>query len=448
MPNNSLKDSLRLLVWVILTLLLFSLVKQFTVAGMKFKRVDLLADVREDPPKVVAAKKDTSTKATPKEAKKPKTPCPKGVTCLEDYSESKNALATFYAALNESSRRPVRAAFFGDSFIEGDILCASFRDTLQHLFGGQGVGYVPITSEVAQFRTTIQHTFSGWKTYWAVGEKNPDAPLGVSGYCFVPGESNEVEYRPGKKRGGSFHSMRIFYEAFSPSWVHYTLDDSLAYDLALDSTGTLEQARISCDGKKAVKLNFEPPDSLRLYGVSFESRTGVFVDNFAMRGNSGMGLLQTSPEDQREFNKFQNYKLILLQYGLNVVGENDSTGYDWYANKMVRVVEGLKENFPGSSIILLGISDRSYNQNGKFVTMPNILLMRNAQREVARRTHIAFWDVFAAMGGENSMVKFVSATPALAAKDYTHLTFWGGRKLAKKLAEAILHERSKHARKN
>jgi hypothetical protein len=170
----------------------------------------------------------------------------------------------------------------------------------------------------------------------------------------------------------------------------------------------------------------------------------MVVDNFAMRGNSGMGLLQTATRELNEFNRFQNYKLILLQYGLNVVREADTTGYDWYTDRMVRVINRLKENFPQSSILLLGISDRSYNQNGKFVTMPNILLMRHAQREIARRSKIAFWDVFAAMGGTNSMVKFVAANPPLAAKDYTHLTYWGGRKLAKKLADALLYDRVKN----
>ena len=63
---------------------------------------------------------------------------------------------------------------------------------------------------------------------------------------------------------------------------------------------------------------------------------------------------------------------------------------------------------------------------------------------MACRSRIAFWDVFAAMGGENSMVKFVAANPPLASKDYTHLTYRGGRKLAKKLAEALLYDRIKH----
>ena len=442
MDDNHLKKSFHWLAWVIAILFLFSFAGEFSLGRFKFKRVSLLADIQKDAPKPVA-KKD-SVRQTPKKPAARKNPCPPGITCVEDYSENKNALTNFFRALTGVRRRPVRVAFFGDSFIEGDILCASFRDTLQHLFGGQGVGYVPITSEVTQFRTTIRHTFSGWKTYWAVGDKSPFAPLGLSGYCFIPQVENEVEYRPGKKRSGPFHTARLFYTSPLPNQLHYTLDDSLSFEQPLKPSEAMQQTVVSCEGAQAIKLHFEPFDSLKLYGVSFENKTGMYVDNFAMRGNSGMGLLQTATRELNEFNYFQNYKLILLQYGLNVVGESDTAGYDRYADKMVKVVNRLKENFPQSSIMLLGISDRSYNQNGKFVTMPNILLMRHAQREIARRSKIAFWDVFAAMGGANSMVKFVAADPPLAAKDYTHLTYWGGRKLAKKLADALLYERVKN----
>jgi hypothetical protein len=442
MRDNHLKKSFHWLAWVMAILFLLSFIDEFSVGRFKFKNVNILADIYPDPPRAVV--KNDSVKQNKKKPATRKNPCPPGITCVEDYSENKNALGNFFKALPGVRRRPVRVAFFGDSFIEGDILCASFRDTLQQLFGGHGVGYVPITSEVTQFRTTIRHSFNGWKTYWAVGEKSPFAPLGLSGYCFIPQEENEVEYRPGKKESGAFRNARLFYTSPLPAQLHYTLDDSLFFEQSLEPSETLQQTVVPCEGAQAIKLHFEPFDSLRLYGVSFESNTGLIVDNFAMRGNSGMGLLQTATKELREFNHFRNYKLILLQYGLNVVGESDTIGYDWYADKMVRVISRLKENFPESSILLLGISDRSYNQNGKFVTMPNILLMRRAQREIARKSKIAFWDVYTAMGGENSMVKFVAANPPLAAKDYTHLTYRGGRKLAKKLAEALLYDRAKH----
>ncbi|MBL7874550.1 MAG: hypothetical protein JNL53_02735, partial [Cyclobacteriaceae bacterium] len=107
---------------------------------------------------------------------------------------------------------------------------------------------------------------------------------------------------------------------------------------------------------------------------------------------------------------------------------------------MIKVVNRLKRIFPKASFVLIGISDRGGNVGGEIKTLPAIPRMRDTQREIARQTQIAFWDLFSAMGGENSMVNFTHATPPLAAKDYTHLNMRGGRKLAKKLSDALLYE--------
>jgi hypothetical protein len=360
----------------------------------------------------------------------------------------KNPLRNF----SEPSNNPV-SALFGSLSLETlslkEISSVAVSGIHSRASLAALVGYVPITSEVAQYRTTIQHTFSNWKTYSIVGLKNAYSPPGTPGFCFVPLEGNAVEYKPGKKRSSKqFNTVRLFYQNSLPTPVHYVLNDTTEFETDLHPSDTLQQLTLPQRNIGTVKFQFMPNDSVKLYGASFESGTGVFVDNFSMRGNSGMGLSQVSARFHREFNRFRDYKLILLQYGLNVVSETDSLGYHWYVDRMVRVVNALKENFPESSIVLLSVSDRSSNQDGKFATMPNIVLMRDAQREIAMQSHVAFWDLYTAMGGQNSMLKFVSATPPMAAKDYTHLTYWGGKKLAKKLADALLYERIRYEIKN
>ena len=92
---------------------------------------------------------------------------------IEDYSTSQQGLIRFFAAVDSIKRgRTVRIAWYGDSFVEGDILIGDLRDTLQTLWGGQGVGFVPITSEVAQFKRTLKHQFKGWNTFSIIKMKN------------------------------------------------------------------------------------------------------------------------------------------------------------------------------------------------------------------------------------------------------------------------------------
>lgn len=447
MQNNKLSNSLLLFSIVISTLLLLSVVPELKFNELTFKKINILADIQQEPAKQLSKKRSNSKKNNKKNNKKPDS-CKTGMTCVEDYSKDKKALRFFINALKETKRKPVRIAFFGDSFIEGDILTASLRDTLQTIFGGKGVGYVPIASEVAQFRTSIQHTYANWETYSIVGKKSKWSPPGTPGYCFVPKEGNEIEYRPAKRKYVTpFKTIRLFYINPLNASLDYVVNDTITHSIELSTSQVVAQTKLNGANIQSLKLTFNHTDSLKVYGLSFEESTGLYVDNLALRGNSGMGLYQVSSEMNQQFNAYQNYKLIILQYGLNVVTENDTLGYHWYIDKMVRVVNRLKQDFPECSILLISVSDRSNNQNGKFKTIPFIPLMRDAQRKIAQKCGIAFWDLFSAMGGENSIVKYVNAVPPLAAKDYTHLTFKGGKKLAKQLAEALLFEQEKYAKK-
>lgn len=435
--KNNLKQVWYLSVLLIFFLLACSWLPDFEIFGVPFKKPNLLSDLAPDP--VVVPGKDSVVVLKDSVAKP--VVHRRGKTSIEDFGDDN--LGHFFDALRHSKGEPVRVAFFGDSFIEGDIFCGPFRDTLQRLFWGSGVGYVPIASEVTKFRVSIQHDFANWNTYSIVGKRRDDAPLGLPGYCFVPAEGNEVVYKPASR---NFVTAKFFYEQELPSQLRYSLDDS-TYLSVLPAAGQLTQFNFSGNGFKSVAFSFPEPDHVRCYGAAFEDTVGVSVDNFAMRSNPGMGLLLVDRERMRQFNHLRNYKLVVLQYGLNVMSEKDSTGYGWYLHRMSELVNRMKEDFPDCSFLLLSVGDRCNNQNGKMVTMPGVWVMRDVQRAIAQKSGIAFWDMFEAMGGENSIVKYTESHPPLAAKDYTHLTFRGGRKIAKKLADALLKEKLKYDRK-
>jgi lysophospholipase L1-like esterase len=76
--------------------------------------------------------------------------------------------------------------------------------------------------------------------------------------------------------------------------------------------------------------------------------------------------------------------------------------------------------------------------------MDSVPLMVEAQREIARKTEIAFYNLFEAMGGENSMVSFVENDPPLANKDYTHLNSLGGRRVATIFVKSLINEFQKY----
>jgi lysophospholipase L1-like esterase len=445
MRENYLPQTLYWLTYTIVSLFVLSIIPPFTVGSLEFKQIELLADIT---PEVALPKTDTLPDTiqavTPPIVTHKIDTCRKGITCIEDYSPDGRAMEAFVKALEAAKAKPVRIAFYGDSFVEGDILTSSLRDTLQRILGGRGVGYIPITSEVAKFRTTIKHSFENWNTYSIVGDYEEEPKFGIGGFCVEPAEGNYVEYSPAY--GALLNKLSLFYSSKTARNLSYLIRDTLTIDTLLDPSSALTKIDLFNLRSKTIRISINPPDSIQLFGVSIEDNAGIYVDNLAMRGNSGIGLSRITNSMLRESNRIRPYRLVILQFGLNVVSETDSLGYSGYAQSMTRVVNKFKESFNDCSILIVSVSDRSSNQGGNFKTIPGILAMRQAQRSVAKKTGVAFWDLFAAMGGENSMPRFVNAKPAMAAKDYTHLNFKGGKFVAKRLADALFYEQERYVK--
>lgn len=447
--RNKLHYSFLFCVSLVGSLLLLDMAPAVTIGEWTFKKVDFLSGVQRPDKQIEknslneSASVDsthTTDDLRPQDSIANRlTKCPSGLTCIEDYSADSTALVNLFSALLQSKKVPVRIAFFGDSFIEGDVFCGSVRDSLQSIFGGEGVGFVPITSNVTGFRKTIKHSFGDWETYSLTGKRDKAISLGPAGLTFIPDESNYVEYQATKLRFlRNFHQFKFYYQSEFDNVINYELDTITGTDVLPATTG-LSAWQISAKSFKSGRFEIVDPQRIFVYGASFENGPGVYVDNFSLRGNSGMGLTSVPRALYTAFNDIQDYKLVVLQFGLNLVVE-DGLNYEAYTSRMAKVIRQLQSYFPQSSFLLLGVSDRSSNTTGSFQTMKAIHAMRDAQREIARQTGIAFWDVFIAMGGENSMIDWVHADPPLAAKDYTHLNFNGGNRLSGKFVKSLLFD--------
>ena len=362
-------------------------------------------------------------------------------TRIEDYSVGHVGLHHFFAALRNRADlgRPVRVAFLGDSFIEGDILVADFRSALQQRFGGRGVGFVPITSVAAQYRPTVKIASEGWKT-WSMLTKPDSLPYTLSGMTFESEAGEPTVTLEAANRYPELDSascLKLIYERNVATRLCLTVNgrtDSLM--TALPPTDSVRQYVYNGPVHKA-EMRFRNTEGFRALGVVMEDSVGVSVDNYSLRGNSGMLLELLDSASCRALNRIHTYDLIVLQYGLNIA--NDSIlQYGWYGRRMEKAIRQVRQCFPTADVLLMGVSDRSRMENGTFCTMPSVLALLHAQRQTAKRAGIPFWNTFGAMGGNNSMVRYVEKN--WASKDYTHLGFGGGRELARVLVEAILAE--------
>jgi hypothetical protein len=369
---------------------------------------------------------------------------------LDFQNDSTSALAHFFGALNEikKQKRKVRIAYFGDSMIEGDLISQDLRSQMQNAFGGNGVGFVPVTSIVSGFRTSIQHQFGGWNTYTLLENIPSNHVLGISGYTFVPEITGSIDtlntkggswvkYSPVKQEHlNKFSEVKVLFGKSSGN--NYAIINNTNYKL----TGTAPVNQVVIDnlnGFSSVSARFQCTSPIDIFGFSIESDSGAFVDNFSFRGNSGFPLAKVPQNVYSSTNDCLNYDLIILEYGLNVVSP-EVTDFSWYERGMLNVINHIKKSFPDASIILISVGDKSYRRDGIYQTDPSVPLLVKVQKKMAEQTGCAFWSLYDAMGGSGSMVKWVEGDTVMANKDYTHFNFKGAHKVGKLLYGKLMSE--------
>ena len=235
--------------------------------------------------------------------------------------------------------------------------------------------------------------------------------------------------------------------AFGSAKFLFVIRENTKIRLAINKEDARVYKPLSADSLQCIEIEGEissldiklsHPSGFTAFGVYLNDKTGICVDNYSLRGTSGTNLSQVNVSLSREMSRYVDYDLIVLEYGQNVVSK-DVYDYRAYTDRMIKVVRHLKECYPDSDILIMGIGDRSRRGTNGFETMPEIYEMIAAQRKIARDTKSVFWDTFMAMGGENSMVSYVEHKPVWANKDYTHITHAGGRPIAKKFVEALMY---------
>ncbi len=349
-------------------------------------------------------------------------------------------LKYFFDALKKSKKNVVRIAHFGDSGIEGDLMTADFREVMQSKFGGKGVGWVSITKQDASFRMSTKMTFSNnWESATLYTSNPKNLPLGISGEIFVPKgkawtQFETTRYYPHIR---NFKTARLFYISPRRTEIEYSFDNKPVRKVKLKRGDSIHELTLTTS-RAAKKLRLTMPDKAGyFFGVSLENGNGIYIDNFPLRGNSGVDINQIPISQLKDFSKYLDYELIMLEFGLNAIGMI-KRNYTWYVREMVNVIKHLKEAYPHASFLMIGIHDKSSRRGGKFMSDPAIFKLLKAQLEIVKKSNIAYWNLFEAMGGKNSMHKWVLNNPPLASHDHLHFNLNGAKIISKMLIKALL----------
>ena len=334
----------------------------------------------------------------------------------------------------------VRIAFMGDSFVEGDIVTCDLREELQSRFGGRGAGFIPADIPFATVRKSIKRTSSNWKTYSVMKPKEaPEAlreRLFVSGYLAEgrTGATTRWQATTSHASLDSCTQARILLISRDTSRVEVVLGDTLRNEFMI--AGDERVREIYVEG---------PVDDIRLrvvegsvmcYGATMEGNGGVTVDNFSVRSNNGHAIFGTSATVNRQVDELLGYDLVVLQYGLNIMQKGQRV-YAKYRDQVRDMIAYAERCFPNAAIVVVGVSDRwvKNTETNAYEPIGSVDALTSYQRAAADSCKVVFWNTSRVMKGLGGMPTFVSN--GWAAKDYTHINYAGGKRIANALTEAI-----------
>lgn len=371
-------------------------------------------DVEEEPI-VVEETLKTVEEEKPKAIEPPK-------VVVDSTTDTRLFLSRFYASLSETGTRKVRVLHYGDSQIEEDRMTQQIREGLQQLYGGSGVGLMPLvqtipTNTVRQeihMNGRVISAQQGPSRYLVYGPKKTqrkDHLYGVMGQVAIMADS---------LIGGSEKLTAMCKPQVKSA--HYD-----TWRVFADSTieWTSKGDTVHLQGRGAV------------YALSQETDTGVIVDNIPMRGCLGMVFTKIDSAQLASFCEDENVRLIIMQFGGNAIPSNEKP-------ETIRgFVKGYKEQIrylrkcaPEADILFIGPSDMMRMKDGAWQTYPMVAYMDKLLRKMALEENIGYFSLYQWMGRSGSMLKWQNN--GWAGKDGIHFTRKGANKAGKAVVDWII----------
>ncbi len=342
--------------------------------------------------------------------------------------------------------RRIRILHYGDSQIEGERITAQIRNQLQKLFGGRGVGLVPIVPLAPLLSVHIRHSHN-WQRipgYGPQAQTHQDKRFGPLFTAFVyEGDSAWLQIYPARRgywRARTYTSATLYYSLDHDSTTLTIQTPTNQQDTTLHQA-RLGQLTITLSPGDTLTLHFQGP-SPRVYALSLEHHQGgILMDNIPLRGSSGLEWTKQDPSFLRIVYQELNPTMFILQFGGNIIpyikDERQCKNYARWFSAQLKLIQRL---VPNALILVIGPADMATRIQGKLQTYPYLECVRDALRTTALQHNALFWDMYINMGGRNTIIHWVERDTPLAAKDYVHFTIHGVRKIANLLWEDLYYE--------
>jgi hypothetical protein len=169
------------------------------------------------------------------------------------------------------------------------------------------------------------------------------------------------------------------------------------------------------------------PEVVRLFGAVLErDAPGVVIDTFGVGSLNTKTMTRYDPRLVAEMLTERRYDLIVHMTGANDLFTMSSVPASFHA-----LIAAERAALPHASILVTTPADR-----GRGRSFPPTLRVVAQRSRIAESEGTGFWDLHRAMGGRDSMRKFVEAK--LAFDDAVHFTDEGGAFVAERLDAALM----------
>lgn len=338
----------------------------------------------------------------------------------------------------------LRILHYGDSQIEMDHLSSRLRAFMQRTFGGGGPGMVPFRTITPS--ATVRQSTSGELLHLAsFGDstvRRSSGDYGLMMQCFrMASGSASVSLRPSQSK-----SVDELAKRFSQFTLIYNNRGSRLNARLADKQHRTNFAQQETEsGVGSLRWNLDTiTNSIQIsvdgnadmYALLVDDGGGVAVDNIPMRGCSGQQFTLVPRDRLADAYSQMDVGLIILQFGGNSVPYfKTSKQISTYCKSIGKQIDHVHRCAPRAKILFIGPSDMSTRLRGQLVTYPILPELIDSLTATALSHGVAYWSIYHAMGGENTMPQWTHQ--GLAGQDYIHFSQRGADLMGDRLSEAF-----------
>ena len=358
----------------------------------------------------------------------------------------------------------------GDSHTAADFFSGRVRERLQQVFGVGGDAYIVPGRPHLGVRSALFETDAsdGWsyeaiqkpgaltKRFYLSGfnaiARHAGAALGLRSRGGRPYDRIEVAFL---KEPGGGHAQVLLDGA--PS-------GEINLDGAPDERAILALKPSSSQGFREISVKSTTDAPVTVTGVKVgREGDGVSYMSLGFPGATVQLLQKLSNENMAEDIKQLAPDIVVLAFGTNE-GFNDNLDVTSYIASYEQIVRRLMDIRPGLRVVIVGPPDAA-RPNGqghcagvgqdcgaanaqiaagegggqcKYPVPPKLNLVREAQRKLAQRLNVDFWDWSSAQPGPCGAQIWAAANPPLMARDFVHMTLEGYKQSADRFADYLI----------